>query len=81
MAIVVMLDHTVKPVTAEQGALIWAILNGEQEPPDENWAMRMQDVADIYLNKHNAPASYLKAREKRLAGDTQRPLPLHWSDK
>jgi hypothetical protein len=59
LAFIVMHDRRTKSVTAEQGLHIWQVLNGEAEPENEQQAEFIAQIERIYLNRKNAPASYL----------------------
>lgn len=61
MAIVKYLDEKDEVITAEVGAMIWKVLNGELEPDEEQQAF-VEKVKTVHLNFRNAPDSYIKAR-------------------
>jgi hypothetical protein len=59
MSFIVFHDHTSVNVTPEKGLHIWQVLCGEQEPENEQQAEFIAQIERIYLNRKNAPASYL----------------------
>ncbi len=60
MAFVVLSDGSSKSLSAEQGTMVWNILNCVIEPPNDKWDAFCCEVSRIYLNPKNAPESYLK---------------------
>ncbi len=59
MSRLVFKDGRSMPLTKEQGHEVWAILQGEQEPNEEQEKF-MGNIQKIFLNFGNAPDSYLK---------------------
>jgi hypothetical protein len=58
MAFILLKNRQMKFVSAEQGATIWRILNGEERGTKKQMAF-VKRIAKIYLNRNNAPKSYL----------------------
>jgi hypothetical protein len=70
-------------VSHDKGIAIWQVLNGEVEPENDAQAQFIASIQNIYLDRHNAPESYLKARaqvhaQMDNAGKLQ---PLPWFQK
>lgn len=59
MAMIRLANGQEKTLTAEQGAEIWAILQGDEEGTAEQQAFCLQ-VKKLYLNWRNAPDSYIE---------------------
>lgn len=58
MAFIRLKNNQHKFISAEQGETIWRIMNGEIEGTPEQRAF-CDKIAKVYLNRANAPASYL----------------------
>ena len=58
MALVILKDGRSLKITKEQGHDIWAILQGDKQP-DEEQAKFVESISKLYLNFNNAPDSYI----------------------
>lgn len=79
MAFVRLKNNQNKTVSAEQGLLIWRIMNGEATGTPEQCAF-VKNIKRIYLNRANAPASYLEAHPIPGAKQEQASLRLPYVD-
>lgn len=59
MAMIKFNDESDMPCSAEQGHRYWAVMNGEVEP-DEDEMKFCSKIKHIYLNRFNAPDSYIE---------------------
>jgi hypothetical protein len=77
MAFILLKNHQTKFVSAEQGATIWRVKNGEIKGTKAQQAF-VKNISKIYLNRQNAPKSYIAANpttQKKKAINYQPALP------
>lgn len=59
MAFVIFVDGKKATLKPEQALAVWYVLNGEAEPENEKQCAFCRKIKRLYLNRENAPQSYL----------------------
>lgn len=60
MAFCVFIDGKTATLKPEQALAVWYVLNGDKEPENDKQEAFCNRVRRLYLNRENAPESYLR---------------------
>lgn len=66
MAFIILKSSQAKVVSPEVGTAIWLVMNGEING-NKSQQMFCKKVKSVYLNKSNAPKSYVESHQVRVA--------------